>query len=346
EPRRRRLSLRHHGLPPHRPQRAQAAAAVARPLAELRQRPLGGHAACDPAPGLRPGRHPLRPRQQLRAAVRPGGGELRPLPRRRLRAVPRRAGRLHQGRLRHVARPVRPGRRLAQVRAGQPRPVAGADGARLRRHLLQPPLRPRDPPRGDRAGPRHRGALRPRAVRRHLVVLRRQDRGGGLHRPRARHAAAHPPAVVLHAQPLDRGLPRRAEPPRRARGPGHGLHRLHRAGTGPADRPLPRRGARRLASRPRGLHDRRARRGRARPGAGPGRGRAEPRAEAGAAGPPVGAARPPRDVGRHRRLVGRAARHQPRRAVVPRAHRRRAGRDRQARGRVGRQPVGEVDGGV
>ena len=33
-----------------------------------------------------------------------------------------------QGRLRHVARPVRPGRRRTQVRAGQPRPVAGRMG--------------------------------------------------------------------------------------------------------------------------------------------------------------------------------------------------------------------------
>ena len=38
--------------------------------------------------------------------------------------------------------PVRPGRRLAEVRARLARPVAGPDGARLRRHLLQPPLRP------------------------------------------------------------------------------------------------------------------------------------------------------------------------------------------------------------
>ena len=41
------------------------------------------------------------------------------------------------------------------------------------------------------------------------------------------HAAADPPAVVLDAQPLDR-----AGPPRRARGAGHGLHRVHRAGPG------------------------------------------------------------------------------------------------------------------
>ena len=40
-------------------------------------RPSRGDAARDPAPGLRPGRDALRPREQLRAAVRPRRGELR-----------------------------------------------------------------------------------------------------------------------------------------------------------------------------------------------------------------------------------------------------------------------------
>ena len=101
--------------------------------------------------------------------------------------------------------PVRPGRRQPQVRPRQPRPVAGPAGPGLRRHLLQPPLRPGDARRGDDDGARHRGPQRPGAVRRDLVVLRRQDARGGDHRPRARHPAPHPPAVVLDAQPLDRG---------------------------------------------------------------------------------------------------------------------------------------------
>ena len=149
-------------LPAHRPQRAAAAGALAGAVAELRHRPARGDPARDPASGLRPRRDPLRPRQQLRPAVRPRGGELRALPRRRLRALPRRAGHLHQGRLRHVARALRPGRRLAEVRARLARPVAGADGARLRRHLLQPPLRPGDAGRGDDDGARHGGAVRAR----------------------------------------------------------------------------------------------------------------------------------------------------------------------------------------
>ena len=84
-------------------------------------------------------------------------------------AVPRRARHLDEGRLRHVAGPVRrPG--LAQVPAREPRPEPRAHGARLRRHLLLAPLRPGDAARGDDGRARHgrsagQGALR-RASRR------------------------------------------------------------------------------------------------------------------------------------------------------------------------------------
>ena len=57
---------------------------------------------------------------------------------------------------------------------------------------------------GDDRRARHRRPVRPRAVRRHLVLLGRADRRGGADRELARHAAADPPAVVLAAQPLDR----------------------------------------------------------------------------------------------------------------------------------------------
>ena len=108
-------------LPPLRPQRPQAARDLARPVAELRRRPAARHAARDRAPRVRPRHHALRPGQQLRAAVRLGRGELRAHPGPRPAAVPRRAGHLDQGRLRHVARPVRRVG-LAQVPAGEPRP--------------------------------------------------------------------------------------------------------------------------------------------------------------------------------------------------------------------------------
>jgi hypothetical protein len=54
--------------------------------------------------------------------------QLRPAVARGLPALPRRAGHLHQGRLRHVAGAVRRPVGLAQVPAGQPRPVAGRMG--------------------------------------------------------------------------------------------------------------------------------------------------------------------------------------------------------------------------
>ncbi len=254
--------VRPHGLPPHRPQRAPAAAALAGAVAELRRRPARGVPARDPAPCLRPRGDPLRPGQQLRPAVRPGRGELRSLDARGLRAVPRRAGDLDQGGLRHVAGTVRTRRRVAEVRARLARPVAGADGAGVRRHLLQPPLRPGHAARGDDR--RLDTAVRSgRALYAGISSYSgAQTEGGRDDRPGARHSPADPPAVVLDAQPLDR-----AGPARRARGAGDGLHRLHRARPGVADRPLPRRRTRRLAGRPAGLDHRRARRRRARPGA-------------------------------------------------------------------------------
>ena len=173
-------------------------------------------------------------RAQLRHALRP-----------RLPALPRRARHQLQGRLRHVARPLRPGRWRPQVRPRQRRPVAEAHGPRLRRHLLQPPLRRDDAARGDdgRAGlPRATGQG---ALRRHLVLLRPAHPRGRRDPPRARHSPAHPPAVVLDAQPLGRGGPARR--PRRDR---RRLHRVLPVGPGDAHEQVPQghpRGLTRLA---------------------------------------------------------------------------------------------------
>ena len=60
----------------------------------------------------------------------------------------------------------------------------------------------------------------------------------------------------------------------------------------------------------------------------------------------VGGPRPAGHLGGDRCVVGRAARHQPRRARRPGADRRRAGRDRPARGRRRDQPVGGVELGA
>ena len=137
--RRRGRSLRPDALQPLRRERSQPPRDLARALAQLRRRTTARDLPCDRASRLRPRRDALRSREQLRAAVRLGGGDFRSPTRAGPAAVPRRADRLHEGRLRHVARPVRR-RRLAQVPAREPRPEPGADGARLRRHLLLPPL--------------------------------------------------------------------------------------------------------------------------------------------------------------------------------------------------------------
>ena len=67
---------------------------------------------------------------------------------------------------------------VPQAGARLARPVPAAAGARLRRHLLQPPVRPGHPDRGDHDGPRPRCPFGEGPVRRPLVVLRQADRGG------------------------------------------------------------------------------------------------------------------------------------------------------------------------
>ena len=166
-----RLPLRRPALPPMRPQWPEAARCLAGLLAQLRRRQTVGDSACGDAAGLRPGRHPLRPGQQLRPAVRVRGAQRRSDPGRGLRSVPRRAGHLHQGRLGHVARSVR-GPRLAKVPDRKSRPVPGQAGSGLRRHLLPPPARSRDAPRGDHVGARRgrtgrQGSLRRASPRTH-----------------------------------------------------------------------------------------------------------------------------------------------------------------------------------
>ena len=176
-----RRSLRADDLQPLRAQRPPAARRVARPLAELRARTSARHDPRDLATGVRPRDHALRPREQLRAAVRLRRGELRPPAPRRLRAVPRRARRLDEGGLRHVARPVRRVG-LAQVPAREPRPEPRAARPRVRRHLLLAPVRPGHAARGDDGRARQRGAAR---ARRSTSGSRRTRRRRRPRRPRS-----------------------------------------------------------------------------------------------------------------------------------------------------------------
>ncbi len=168
-------SLRLDAVPPLRPERPAAPRHLARPLAQLRRRPAARDLARDPPPRLRSRRHPLRPGEQLRPAVRLGRGDVRADLRRRLPPLPRRADHLDEGRLRHVARPLRRVG-LAQVRARLARPVARAHGARVRRHLLLAPLRPGDAARRDDGRARSRGALGQGALRRASRRTRRRRR--------------------------------------------------------------------------------------------------------------------------------------------------------------------------
>ena len=140
------------------------------PVAQLRRRQADREPARHPAPRVRPRRDPLRPGQQLRAALRRRRAQLRHDLRAGLPALSRRARALVQGGLRHVAGPLRRVG-VAQVRARVPRPVPGPDGRRLRRHLLLPPVRPRDAARGDHGRAGHGRAVGPRALCGHLVVL-------------------------------------------------------------------------------------------------------------------------------------------------------------------------------
>ena len=192
-----------------RAQRPEAAGGLAGLLAQLRRRHPDPAPARHPASRLRPGRHPLRPGQQLRPALRHGRDQRRPDPRRGLRPLPRRAGHLDQGRLGHVARPLRRPRARASTCSARLDQIADAPAPGLRRHLLPPPLRPRHAAGGDdgRAGPR--GAPGQGALRRDLVVLRAPAPAGRGDPARPRHAAADPPAVLLDAQPLGRGRPAR-----------------------------------------------------------------------------------------------------------------------------------------
>ena len=130
-------------------------------------------------PRVRPRHHALRPRQQLRAAVRLGRGELRPAAARGLRAVPRRAGR---------------SRRRPATTCGPARTASGARASTCSRastrassgmgldyvdifysHRFDP-----DTPLEETMGALDtRGAAGQGALRRDLVVLGREDRRGG-----------------------------------------------------------------------------------------------------------------------------------------------------------------------
>jgi hypothetical protein len=101
----------------------------------------------------------------------PGSAEenFAPPPAGGLRRAPRRAHHLDQGRLPHVARPLRR-MGLAQKSPGLLGPELEALGPALRGHFLSPPARPRHADGGIADGGGRCRALGPRALRRHLEL--------------------------------------------------------------------------------------------------------------------------------------------------------------------------------
>ena len=175
-----------------------AAAAVAGLLAELRRRPPARDPARRHAARVRPRHHALRPRQQLRPAVRHRRAQLRPaaargLPRRTATSwssPPRPAGTCGRGPYGEWG-----SRKYLLSSLDQ---SLDAARARLRRHLLlatAPTRRPRSRRRWARSTPRCARAAR-RTPASPRTAPERTARGRA-DPARARHAAAHPPAVVL-----------------------------------------------------------------------------------------------------------------------------------------------------
>src|SRR3546814_6839615 len=99
-------------------------------VAEFRRRGRVRNRPRDAAPRVRSRRHAYLSRQQLRPAIRLGGGEFRPRPRDRSRPAPRRTGELDTGGGGHVARPVRRCREQPQIADRALRPEAQEEGAR------------------------------------------------------------------------------------------------------------------------------------------------------------------------------------------------------------------------
>ena len=227
---------RYERMPYRRCGRSGLAAAgdLARPVAELRRRPPAAEQPRDAAPGVRPRHHALRPRQQLRAALRQRRDQLRADLRRGLPA----ATATSSSSRRRRARTCGPGPMASGARAS-------TCSASLDQSLTRMRLDHVDIFYSHRFDPEHAAeetmgaldtAVRPGqgALCRDLLLRSAAHRGGGADPARTRHPAADPSALLLDAEPLDRG-----RPARRARARGRRRDRVLAACAGPADRPLP-----------------------------------------------------------------------------------------------------------
>ena len=201
----------------------QLPAISARAVEQLRRRPPARDPARRAAAGIRPRRHPLRPRQQLRPAARLGRDELRPHLPRGLPPLPRRADHLDEGRLRHVARArTASGARASTCWRASTRACSAWGSTTSTSSTRTASTRTRRS--------RRRSARVATAVQQGKALYAgissysgAKTARGGAHPARPRHAAPDPPAVLLDAQPLDRG-----GPARRARARGRGLRSCSR----------------------------------------------------------------------------------------------------------------------
>ena len=261
------------------------------------------------------------------------------LPAHGLQEPARRAGHLHQGRLRHVAGALRPGRRVAEVRALLARPVArrGWDWTTSTSSTATG------------STPRRRSRRRCRRSTRRCGQVARCTPASRPTRPtKTREAATiarelgtplliHQPSYSMLNRWIEKGLLDELEEQ------GMGCIVFTRPGPGAAHRPLPRRRARGLARGPRATAPSRATTSTRRPSRTSARSTRSPR-QRGQKLAQLALQWALRDepghLGGHRRLVGRAARHQPRRPRRPAADRRGAGRDRPGRGRLRHEPLG------
>ena len=194
-------------------------------------RPFGDEPGNHPT-SVRPRHHPLRPREQLRPAVRLRRGDVRSPA--ATTWLPTATSWSSRRRPATTCGRARTGVGLAQVPPGQPRPEPPAPRARLRRHLLLAPLRPRDAARGDD------GRL-DSAVRQGKALYvgissysaRETVKAAAILHSLGTPLLIHQP-LVLAPEPLDRG-----RTTRRAGRRGHRLHLLLAPGSGHADRQVP-----------------------------------------------------------------------------------------------------------
>ena len=226
-----------------------AAGGVARAVAQLRPRPPARHERRDRAPRVRPRHHPLRPREQLRPALRRRRGELR------RGCCARTCGRTatSSSSRRRPATTCGPARTASGARAStcsraSTRASAGSGSTTSTSSTRTGSTRttPLEETMGALATAVQQGKA---LYAGHLVLLRRE------HAPRRPRSCASMGVPLLIHQPsysmFNRWIEAELSTPSSERG--HRLHRLLAARPGDADRPLPGRDPGGLAGEPRRL---------------------------------------------------------------------------------------------